>query len=383
MTTSAAMTGAPPRVLIAEDQPDVSEALRMVLKQEGFETHSASSADAVMAALASSHYDLLLMDMNYSRDTTSGSEGLELLARVQQADSSLPVIAMTAWGSIDLAVEAMQRGASDFIQKPWDNWRLVGMMRNQMERRREMRQTELERDREMREAGELQKRLLPKRITHIPGIDIAVDWKPARVLGGDYFDVLRFSDGSVGLCIADVEGKGVPAALVMSNLQAAVKAFSSPSVSPAALCGRLNTIFCEDVQAERLITLFYAKLDPETRRLTYCNAGHCSPLLVHADGTQDRLEAGGAVLGHFPQWQYEDAEVVLQAGDFVVLFTDGLTEAHNGAREEFGEERLAGCIASSGGSSAAGVQQRVLASVSAHCHNHFHDDATLMVVRVE
>src|SRR5262249_3634139 len=158
---------------------------------------------------------------------------------------------------------------------------------------------------------------LPKHITQIPGIDIAVDWKPARVLGGDYFDVLRFSDGSVGLCIADVEGKGVPAALVMSNLQAAVKAFSGANVSPKALCQRLNRIFCEDVQAQRLITFFYAKVNPATRRrMTYCNAGPCSPMLLHADSSQERLAAGGAVLGHFPQWNYEDAEIALRPGDF-------------------------------------------------------------------
>lgn len=371
------------RVLIAEDQADVSEALRLVLKHEGFETRAASSADAVLAALASEPFDLLLMDLNYTRDTTSGSEGLELLARVQQLDRYLPVIAMTAWGSIDLAVEAMRLGASDFIQKPWENWRLVGMVRNQMERRHELRRAESDRDREMREAGELQKRMLPRHITQIPGVDIAVDWKPARLLGGDYYDVLRFADGTVGLCIADVEGKGVPAALVMSNLQAAVKAFAGPSISPKMLCSRLNTIFCEDMAAERLITLFYARLDPATRRLTYCNAGHCAPLLLRRNGAGQRLDSGGAVLGHFPRWSYEDAEVSLQSGDLLVLFTDGLTEARDSEGQEFGEERLAGLLGGRAPGSAACLQKCVLDSVSTHCRSRFHDDATLMVVGLQ
>ncbi|MBA3914334.1 MAG: fused response regulator/phosphatase [Acidobacteriales bacterium] len=379
----AAAKGAGARVLIAEDQADVSEALRLVLKQEGFETRAASSADAVLAALSSECFDLLLMDLNYTRDTTSGSEGLELLARVQQLDRFLPVIAMTAWGSIDLAVEAMRLGASDFIQKPWDNWRLVGMVRNQMERRHELRRAESDHDREMREAGELQKRMLPRHITQIPGIDIAVDWKPARLLGGDYYDVLRLADGTVGLCIADVEGKGVPAALVMSNLQAAVKAFAAPSFSPKMLCSRLNTIFCEDVAAERLITFFYARLDPATRRVTYCNAGHCAPLLLRRDGMRQRLDSGGAVLGHFPQWSYDDAEISLQSGDLLVLFTDGLTEAHDGDGQEFGEERLANLLGACARMTAASLQRRVLDAVSAHCGNRFHDDATLMVVGVQ
>src|SRR3954468_24720128 len=270
--SSVPQATARPRVLIAEDQPDIIEAIRMVLKQEGFDAHAVDSPNAAIAALASQPFDLLLMDLNYTRDTTSGVEGLDLLKRVQQAHRDLPVIVMTAWGSVNLAVEAMRRGAVDFIQKPWDNWRLIGMVRNQMEHRREIKKAESDAEREMREAGEIQKRLMPKHITQIPGTDIAVDWKPARTLGGDYFDVLRFPDGSVGLCIADVEGKGVPAALVMSNLQSAVKAFATPAMEPEQLCRRLNTIFCEDVQTERFISLCYARLDPANRRLTFTNA---------------------------------------------------------------------------------------------------------------
>jgi phosphoserine phosphatase RsbU/P len=382
-TSSAPVPATRPRVLIAEDQPDVIEAIRMVLKQEGYDTTSANSPKAVMEALAVDKFDLLLMDLNYTRDTTSGTEGLDLLAQVQGAEPRLPVIVMTAWGSVELAVEAMRRGAVDFIQKPWDNWRLIGMVRNQMERRREIRKAESDADREMREAGEIQKRLMPKHITQIPGTDIAVDWKPARTLGGDYFDVLRFSDGSVGLCIADVEGKGVPAALVMSNLQSAVKAFASSSVEPRALCQRMNAIFCEDVQTERSISLFYGRLDPTTRRLTYTNAGHCPPLLIHRDGRQEKLEVGGALLGRLSYWKYEQAEITLEAGDFLLMYTDGMTEAENGNEEEYGEDRMAACALASGQITADALQRKLFAEVAAYCGNRFHDDATLMVLGMQ
>jgi phosphoserine phosphatase RsbU/P len=368
------------RVLIAEDQPDVIEAIRLVLKQEEIDTHAVTSPSAAIAALTSEDFDLVLMDLNYTRDTTSGTEGLDLLKRVQQTHSAVPVIVMTAWGSVELAVEAMRRGAADFIQKPWDNWRLVGLVRNQMERRRELLKLENEHDREMREAGEIQKRLLPKHITQIPGLDIAADWKPARVLGGDYFDVLRFADGSVGLCIADVEGKGVPAALVMSNLQSAVKAFASSEVEPKALCRRLTNIFCEDMQAERFISFFYGRLVPATRRLEYTNAGHCPPLLIHTDGRSEKLATGGAVLGRLPDWQYEQGQVTLSVDDKLVLFTDGVTEAENSLEEEFGEERVAACVHSGPASNAADLQRRLLTNVAEHCGNRFHDDATLMIV---
>ena len=122
-----------PKILVADDQSDVREALRLLLKGEGYRIDTVASPEAVMEELASGEFDILLIDLNYSRDTTSGEEGLELLSKVQAIDSSLPVIVMTAWGSVNIAVEAMRRGARDFVQKPWENERLVSILRTQME----------------------------------------------------------------------------------------------------------------------------------------------------------------------------------------------------------------------------------------------------------
>ena len=121
------------RVLIADDQQDVLEALRLLLKGEGFELESATSPAGILAALESRDFDVVLMDLNYTRDTTSGQEGLDLLTRIQAIDAMAPIVVMTAWGSVDLAVEAMRRGARDFIQKPWDNARLLTIIRTQVE----------------------------------------------------------------------------------------------------------------------------------------------------------------------------------------------------------------------------------------------------------
>lgn len=122
-----------PRVLIADDQPDVLEALRLLLKGEGFQIEAVTSPAAILAALESRDFDVVIMDLNYTRDTTSGEEGLDLLTRIQAIDSLLPVVVMTAWGSVGLAVEAMRRGARDFIQKPWENERLISIIRTQVE----------------------------------------------------------------------------------------------------------------------------------------------------------------------------------------------------------------------------------------------------------
>src|SRR5271170_7227955 len=129
------------RILVADDQPDIREALRLLLKGEGFETETVASPAAVLSALEAREFDGLLMDLNYARDTTSGQEGLDLLSNIRAKDSTLPIIVMTAWGSLELAVEAMRRGARDFVQKPWDNARLLAILRTQIELRRALRES--------------------------------------------------------------------------------------------------------------------------------------------------------------------------------------------------------------------------------------------------
>src|SRR5687768_1146905 len=131
--TTEEMAHAARTILIADDQPDVQEALRLLLKGEGYRTQVAASPKAALDALEKHEIDLLLMDLNYTRDTTSGQEGLDLLSRVRAHDDALPVVAMTAWGSVDLAVEAMRRGARDFVEKPWDNNRVLTIVRTQLE----------------------------------------------------------------------------------------------------------------------------------------------------------------------------------------------------------------------------------------------------------
>jgi DNA-binding NtrC family response regulator len=140
--TIRADTTKPPRLLIADDQPDILQALRLLLKGDGYQIESAASPAQVAAALAEREFDVLLLDMNYARDTTSGKEGLDLLTRVHAVYPNLPIVLMTAWGSVDGAVEAMRRGARDYIEKPWDNKRLLSTLRTQVELGRALRQTE-------------------------------------------------------------------------------------------------------------------------------------------------------------------------------------------------------------------------------------------------
>lgn len=371
-----------PRTLIADDQPDVLEALRLLLKTEGYQIEAVNSPAGVLDKLKSGPFDVLLMDLNYTRDTTSGREGLDLLAHIQAIDSTLPVVVMTAWGSVELAVEAMQHGVGDFVLKPWENARLLQTLRTQIEKG-QLKRTELRREQaELDEARAVGEALLPRTIPQIPGLEIATTSQPVRSLGGDYFDVIELGDGKLGICIADVAGKGVPAALLMSNVQATVRTLGAELLPPAELVGRLNRSVHRSTTPSKFVTLCYCVIDLKAHRVTYTDAGHCAPILVRASGEVVRLKAGGAVLGVFPEWTYEQAAVALEPGDRLVLFTDGVTEAANSRDEEFGEERLAQLISALRDRGAQELKNRILQTVSSFTGGRAQDDATLVVAAV-
>lgn len=256
-------------------------------------------------------------------------------------------------------------------------------------RNRELEQT-VESDRTERElqeeelnrAREIQQALLPKEIPQIEGFEIAGTWEPARIVGGDYFDVIRLSEKKLGICIADVVGKGVPAALFMANVQATVRAYASESASPASLCDRLNSVVCANITAEKFVTLFYGVLDTDQKTMKYASAGHPRPILKNASGRLTQLDNGGAVLGVFQNWKYEDSLVQLAPGDRLVLFTDGITEAAKANGEQFGEERLLQVVKKLANEPAAKLNAEVLTDVKSFCDSHLQDDATLITIAV-
>src|SRR4051794_32755518 len=196
MSTTCA---ASPRILIADDQPDLIDALTLLLKGEGIEMDAVTSPDAAIAAIETGTFDLLLMDLNYTGDTTSGREGIDLLSRVQALDRLLPVVVMTGWGSVDLAVEAMRRGVRDFVQKPWDNAQLLATLRTEIEGGRLRREQAASEQRELAEALRIQRKLLPAVMPSIDGWEVAASWQPASGVGGDCFDAISFTPTRLGL----------------------------------------------------------------------------------------------------------------------------------------------------------------------------------------
>jgi FixJ family two-component response regulator len=372
-----------PRVLIADDQPDLLDALRLLLKGEGIAMEAVTSPEAVLAAVETGAFDLLLMDLNYTGDTTSGREGIDLLAGVQARDRLLPVIVMTGWGSVDLAVEAMRRGVRDFVQKPWDNDQLVSTLRSEIEKGRARRQRDAHERRELEEALRIQRKLLPASLPQIDGCEIAASWQPAAGVGGDCFDVIGFGRSRLALSIADVVGKGIPAALLMSNLQAAVRAFATDAAQPGELCQQVNRILCGNIAEGRFISFFYCTFDNELGVLTFANAGHYPPILIRGDGSVERLIKGGPVMGVFADPAYEQGRVPIGSGDRLVLFTDGITEARNSDDAEFGEERLIALAIENRACSAPALQARLADAVATFAGGAFQDDATLIVLAAE
>lgn len=388
------------RILIADDQKDVLDALQLLLKSHGYVLETVSTPADLLAAMAQRQFDLVLMDLNYARDTTSGREGLDVLSHLQEMDDAPPVVAMTGWATVGLAVAAMQHGVSDFVEKPWTNERLLEVLEKQIALGRERRESRRraseekqvreqaihhleEQEREIAEAKAIQEKLLPQEIPQTQGYEIAGSCQPAHAVGGDYFDVLPLGGERMGLCIADVAGKGLPAALLMSNLQAAVRGLSSASLSPELVCHRLNSLVWRNTHTDRFITFFYGHLDGPARLLRYVNAGHNEPFVVRADGSHERLREGGGVLGVFAEQSYTPGTVHLAPGDLLALFTDGVTEACNADGEEFGDRRLLSMLQKYRALPAAVIQGKILTAISACSGGQRIDDATVLLLKVD
>ncbi len=371
----AAPEGRPFRALICDDQADVLEALRLLLKPHGWCTVAVDSPQALLRTVRSEIFDLILLDLNYTRDTTSGVEGIELLSALEAEGITTPVMVMTGWGSFEVAVEAMRRGACDFIQKPWDDERLVAAIHKQAE-------SERRRKSELEIAAHVQQKLFPRKLRALRTLDYAGQCVPAREVGGDYYDFLDIVEDALGFALADVSGKGVPAALLMANLQASFR--NQPPgalLQPARVLETVNRHFYNSTEASRFATLFFGVYDDRTRRLRYVNCAHPAPLLLRGSGEVERLAPTATVLGAFPQWTCAEARLDLHPHDTLVLYSDGVTEAGIDRGEEFGEERLIAALRANQRQPAGALVQSVVDAVSSFSGASRFDDVTVVAIR--
>ncbi|MFB3903932.1 MAG: SpoIIE family protein phosphatase [Acidobacteriota bacterium] len=260
----------------------------------------------------------------------------------------------------------------------------VAAVRIERERLVEIEQTERMLVRELEQAAEIQRALLPSAPPATPGLDVAGYNAPSRTVGGDYYDFISYSNGATGLVVADVAGKGMPAALLVSCLQARVRLLEEEPGPLAGMAARLNRSMVACCPGNRFVTFFICRFGPESGELVYCNAGHNAPFLIHASGEEsDRLQTGGPILGILPAAEYRQGECRLAHGDLLVLYSDGVTEAvRPGTDEEFGEDRLEKLVRGHRQESAAtilGTIVQTLESWSAGAPPA--DDLTLLIAR--
>lgn len=349
------------KILVVDDQADILEALRLLLKGNGYRAETALSPEQALIAAASGDHDIIVIDMNYARDTTSGAEGLALLDTLHAQRPEVPVIVMTAWSTIDLAVEAMRRGASDFITKPWENDRVLEVLAKQSSR-----------NRDISVARRVQRRLLPRPRFSAPGMHCECVFRPAGDIGGDLCDVFETGPQTSALLLGDISGKGTGAAILMASLQATIRSSQDLAALPAQLVERANRLFFASTEPEHYATLFYGFYDASERTLRFVNCGHPAPVLLRAGGSVERLDSTGLVLGAFASALFEEQTVKLNDGDRLVLFSDGVSEA----RENEDDRWVLDCLQmlNRAGSKALAESLAMAASISS-------DDVTVLDVR--
>jgi phosphoserine phosphatase RsbU/P len=357
------------RVLIGDDQSDVLEAARLLLKSGGHVAVTASTPTAVLDEARKQAFDILLLDLNYARDTTSGGEGLDLLNGLRASGVNAPVLVMTAWGSISVAVEAMRRGAIDFIEKPWDNTRLLAAIDRYGSHARS----------ESEVARRIQQTLLGRSETRVPNLDYAGRSLPIGDIGGDLYDFIDLSDGNLGIVLADVSGKGTGAALLMAHLQAGIRSRGNLAVDPASLISAVNDVFWRSSPAEQFATVFYGVYNSASGTLNYVNAGHSAPVLLRASGPYETLDSSGMPVGMFGAWHGEARTVELALGDRLAMISDGVTEAGSRENRDFGEIGVVSALRRCARRTAAEIANFILAEAS---HLGSDDDMTAVVLSV-
>jgi serine phosphatase RsbU (regulator of sigma subunit) len=231
-------------------------------------------------------------------------------------------------------------------------------------------------------AAQIQQDLLPKNPPRLPGYELAASSDAAQMVGGDYFDFIHVPHDRWAVCLGDVSGKGLPASLLMANLQATLRGQTALDSPVGDTISRSNRLIFESTDPEKFATLFITIMDTASHSLSYCNAGHENPILLRADGAIDRLETGGMALGVLDDFPYQAGDASMGVGDILVIYSDGIPDAVNEFEHPFGEERLIACVREAAGEPADEILRRVVAAVREHEQGAERiDDLTIIVVK--
>ena len=323
-------------ILVVDDEPDLEPLMLQRMRRDiragrySF-TFAGDGVEALEKLEQDPDIDMVLSDINMPR-----MDGLTLLEHIPEVSPNLRSVIISAYGDMKNIRTAMNRGAFDFVTKPVDFDDLRFTIDRTLKHVEELREALNARDKlvaiqnELDVASTMQQSILPTSFPSSSTYKVFGTMHPARNVGGDFFDVMRLQNDEVGLAIADVSGKGVPAALFMMSSRTLLKGAAIGVDGPGPVLSEVNNLLHEDNSAQMFVTMLYAIFNPTTRTFTYSSGGHDAPLLVRSDGTSTLLPlTNGIALGILPDFEYQQASVQLSPGDTIVLYTDGVTEAMN------------------------------------------------------
>ena len=364
------MPDRPFKILVVDDEPDLEplmlQRMRRAIRSGVYEFVFAHNGVEALEKLGDdSDIDMVLSDINMPQ-----MDGLTLLEQIPSVNADVKSVIISAYGDMKNIRTAMNRGAFDFVTKPVDFEDLQVTIERTLRHLEEWRDALSSRDQlvvlknELGVASQIQQSILPTQFGSHPEYEVFGYMEPARNVGGDFFDLIKLDNGRVGVAVADVSDKGVPAALFMMSSRTLLKGAAIGTTSPSEVLTMVNTLLHEDNETMMFVTVFYAEYNPETGELLYANGGHNSPLVVHPDGSSELLPlTGGVAIGLVPDIEYEQASYQVNKGDTVILYTDGVTEAMNANDDEFGIEPLQASFASAPPEGAEEATHRVFNAI--------------------
>ena len=337
----------PHRILVVDDEPDLERLMRQRMRRDVRKgrfrlTFAQNGVEALDCLRSDGPFDMVLSDINMPQ-----MDGLTLLQQIPSVDPDVRAVIVSAYGDMRNIRTAMNRGAFDFVTKPIDFRDLRVTIDRSLKNLAQWREALASRDRlvalenELSVARRMQRSILPTMFPKKRNCEVFASMQAARAVGGDFYDVVSLEEEYIGLAIADVSGKGVPAALFMMSSRTLLKGAAIGTLEPAAVLTETNNILSDDNASMMFVTVLYAIYNAETGRFLYASGGHDTPLVVHPDGSSTFLSrTNGVALGVIPEFEYVAESVLLKPGDTVLLYTDGVTEAQNAEGEQFGLGRL-------------------------------------------
>lgn len=378
------------KILVVDDEPDVEtlvlQRFRRRIRENELEFRFAANGEQALAVLdQDAGIDLVLTDINMPV-----MDGLTLLSRLGGQNASVMSIIISAYGDMENIRSAMNLGAFDFITKPINFADLDATLHKSFNvlTRNKTAQEEHEAlvglQQELNIAREIQRSMIPNvDLGHVGSLhlDLHAEIVPAREVGGDFYDFFFLDDHRVAFCIADVSGKGIPAALFMTMSRTLLKAAALTGMSPCQCLDYLNRLLSQDNELCMFVTVFHAVLDCRTGALVYASGGHNPPVLVRRGGVTPLEPPAGAMVG-VDEAEFGEISTTLEPGDLLYLYTDGVTEAMDAEGGLFGVPRLTGLLSGCGGEGAAEVCRRVQHAVDEFAHGAPQsDDITMLALR--